>query len=50
MNAVPDDMLIKRLDCTVKTKLLRDYLLDNGIWIPKNRRLIADNLIASAKL
>src|SRR3981081_982921 len=35
---------------TAKTKLLRDYLLDNGIWIPKNRRPIADNLIASAKL
>jgi hypothetical protein len=35
---------------TTKTKLLRDYLLDNGIWIPKNRRPIADNLIASTKL
>jgi hypothetical protein len=35
---------------TAKTKLLRDYLLDNGIWIPKNRRPIADNLIASSKL
>jgi hypothetical protein len=35
---------------TAKTKLLRDYLLDNGIWILKNRQLIANNLIASAKL
>jgi hypothetical protein len=34
----------------VKTKLLRDYLLNNGIWILKNRRPIANNLIASAKL
>jgi hypothetical protein len=35
---------------TTKTKLLRDYLLNNSIWIPKNKRLIANNLIASAKL
>jgi hypothetical protein len=32
-----------------KTKLLRDYLLDNSIWILKNRRPIADNFIASTK-
>jgi hypothetical protein len=35
---------------TTKTKLLRDYLLNNSIWIPKNRQPITDNLIASAKL
>jgi hypothetical protein len=35
---------------TAKTKLLRDYLLNNSIWILKNRRLIANNLIASARL
>jgi hypothetical protein len=33
---------------TTKTKLLRDYLLDNGVWIPKNRRPIADNLVATS--
>jgi hypothetical protein len=32
---------------TAKTKLLRDYLLENGVWIPKNRRPIADNLVAT---
>jgi hypothetical protein len=34
---------------TTKTKLLGDYLLENGVWIPKNRRPIADNLVASTK-
>lgn len=34
---------------TAKTRLLRDYLLENGVWIPKNRRLIADNLVANMK-
>ena len=32
-----------------KTKLLRDYLLNNGIQILKNRQSIIDNLIASIK-
>ena len=34
---------------TTKTKLLRDYLLENSVFIPKDRRPIADNLIDSAK-
>ena len=32
-----------------KTRQLRDYLLNNRVWIPKNRRSITDNLVTSAK-
>ena len=34
---------------TDRTRVLRDYLLSRGVWIPKNRKPIADNLITSAK-
>jgi hypothetical protein len=43
-------ILIAYKKTIAKTKHLRDYLLNNGIWIPKNRRFIADNLITSVKL
>ena len=32
-----------------KTKLLRDYLFDNRVYIPKNRQSIIDNLVKSRK-
>lgn len=34
---------------TEATRILRDFLLLNGVYIPTNRKAIADNLIASSK-
>ncbi|KHJ30396.1 hypothetical protein EV44_g3570 [Erysiphe necator] len=34
---------------TEGTRILRDFLRINGVYIPKNRKSIADNLIASSK-
>ncbi|KAI0996973.1 hypothetical protein K3495_g11212 [Podosphaera aphanis] len=34
---------------TEGTRILRDFLRKNGVYIPKNRKSIADNLIVSAK-
>ncbi|KAI0993133.1 hypothetical protein K3495_g15051, partial [Podosphaera aphanis] len=34
---------------TEGTRILRDFLYLNGVFIPKNRKSIAENLIASAK-
>ncbi|POS82825.1 hypothetical protein EPUL_005095, partial [Erysiphe pulchra] len=35
---------------TEGTKILRDYLRENGVFIPKNRKLIEDHLIVSSKV
>ena len=34
---------------TEGTKRLRDVLRQRGVYIPKNRKAIADNLVASSK-